>query len=257
MQQVLHYSALETGVAWLAASLSSIALAGLSQKLVTRRGAKIVMTIGMALIGAGVIWASQEPVHGHFLANLAGPMLIAGAGTAFAFIPISIAALAGVAEHQAGLASGLMNTSRQLGGGIGIAIASSVATGHANTLLHAGDALPAALTSGFQQALWVLGAIALLALPAIFTLVRGDEALGHRRQDRDPGGADRRRQHDLTHIDQAHTERDRPMEDLMHSTHYAEQRSAPRSAAARSRSCAPRSLARWSRPTIPSTNQLG
>ena len=175
MQQVLHYSALETGVAWLAASLSSIALAGLSQKLVTRRGAKIVMTIGMTLIGAGVIWASQVPVDGHFLANLAGPMVIAGAGTAFAFIPISIAALAGVAEDQAGLASGLMNTSRQLGGGIGIAIASSVATGHANTMLHAGNALPAALTSGFQQALWVLGAIALLALPAIFTLVRDDE----------------------------------------------------------------------------------
>jgi MFS family permease len=102
-------------------------------------------------------------------------MLIAGAGTAFAFIPISIAALAGVAEHQAGLASGLMNTSRQLGGAIGIAIASSVAAGHANTLRHAGNALPAALTSGFEQALWVLGAIALLALPAIFTLVRHDQ----------------------------------------------------------------------------------
>jgi len=102
-------------------------------------------------------------------------MVIAGAGTAFAFIPISVAALAGVAEHQAGLASGLLNTSRQLGGALGIAIASSVATGHTNTLLHAGNALPAALTDGFQQALWVLGAIALLALPAIFTLVRGDE----------------------------------------------------------------------------------
>jgi MFS family permease len=175
MQQVLHYSALETGVAWLAASLSSIALTGLSQRLVTRRGAKAVMTTGVTLIGAGVIWASQAPVHGHFLANLAGPMVIAGAGTAFAFVPISIAALAGVAEHQAGLASGLLSTSRQLGGAIGIAIASSVATGHANALLHAGNPLPAALTGGFRQALWVLGAIALLALPAILTLVRRDE----------------------------------------------------------------------------------
>ena len=175
MQQVLHYSAVETGVAWLAASLTSIALAGLSQRLVTRRGAKVVMAIGTTLIGAGVIWATQVPVHGRFLANLAGPMVIAGAGTAFAFIAISIAALAGVAEHQAGLASGLLNTSRQLGGAIGIAIASSVATGHTNTLLHAGNALPAALTSGFQEALWVLGAIALLALPAIFALVRRDE----------------------------------------------------------------------------------
>ncbi len=174
MQEVLHYSALQTGMAWLAASLASIAFAGLSQRLVTRRGAKIVMAIGLTLIGAGVIWASQVPVHGHFLANLAGPTVIVGAGTAFTFIPISIAALAGVAEHQAGLATGLLNTSRQLGGAIGIAIASSVATGHTNTLLHAGNDLPAALTSGFQQAMWVLGAISLLALPAIFTLVRRD-----------------------------------------------------------------------------------
>ena len=158
MQQVLHYSALQTGLAWLAASLTSIALAGLSQALVTRGGTKIVMAVGMTMIGAGAIWATQVPVHGHFLANLAGPMVVAGAGTAFAFIPISIAALAGVKEQQAGLASGLLNTSQQLGGAIGIAIASSVAASHTQTLLHAGHAAPAALTGGFQQALWVLGA---------------------------------------------------------------------------------------------------
>ncbi len=175
MQQVLHYSALQTGLAWLAASLTSVVLAGTSQALVTRGGAKVVMAIGMTLIGAGVLWATQVPVHGHFLANLAGPFVVAGAGTAFAFIPISIAALAGVSEHQAGLASGLLNTSQQLGGAIGIAIASSLAASHTQTLVHAGTAAPAALTGGFQQALWVLGAIALLAVPAIFALVRRDE----------------------------------------------------------------------------------
>jgi MFS family permease len=175
MQQVLHYSALQSGVAWLATSLTSIALAGLSQLLVTRGGAKVVMAIGMTLIGAGAIWATQVPVHGHFLANLAGPMMVAGAGTAFAFIPVSIAALAGVREHQAGLASGLLNTSQQLGGAIGIAIASGVAASHTKTLLHAGNAAPAALTGGFQSAFWVLGAIALLALPAIFVLIRRRE----------------------------------------------------------------------------------
>jgi EmrB/QacA subfamily drug resistance transporter len=175
MQQVLHYSALQTGVAWLAASLTSIALAGISQLLVTRGGAKIVMAIGMSLIAAGVFWATQVPVHGDFLANLAGPFVVAGAGTAFAFIPVSIAALAGVAEHQAGLASGLLNTSQQLGGAIGIAIASSVAAGHTQALLHSGTRAPAALTGGFQAAFWVLGAIALLAVPAIFALVRRDE----------------------------------------------------------------------------------
>jgi MFS family permease len=175
MQQILHYTALQTGVAWLAASLTSIAFAGLSQWLVTRAGAKLVMTIGMTLIGAGVLWATQVPVHGHFIANLAGPFVVAGAGTAFAFIPISIAALAGVEEHRAGLASGLLNTSQQLGGAIGIAIASSVAATHTHTLLHAGASAPSALTSGFQQALWVLGAIALIAIPAIFALVRPRE----------------------------------------------------------------------------------
>jgi len=175
MQQVLHYSALQTGLAWLSASLTSVALAGISQALVTRGGAKVVMAIGMTLIGAGVMWATQVPVHGHFLANLAGPFVVAGAGTAFAFIPISIAALAGVSEHQAGLASGLLNTSQQLGGAIGIAIASSLAASHTQTLLHAGDSAPSALTGGFQQALWVLGAIALLAVPTILALVRRDE----------------------------------------------------------------------------------
>ena len=175
MQQVLRYSALQTGVAWLAASLTSVALAGLSQFLVTRGGAKIVMAIGMSLIAAGILWATQVPVHGHFAANLVGPFVVAGAGTAFAFIPISIAALAGVAEHQAGLASGLLNTGQQLGGAIGIAIASSVAATHTQSLLQGGASASAALTGGFQQALWVLGAIALLALPAIFLLVRRDE----------------------------------------------------------------------------------
>jgi EmrB/QacA subfamily drug resistance transporter len=175
MQEVLHYSALQTGVAWLATSVTSVALAGLSQYLVTRGGAKIVMALGMTLIGAGVIWATQVPVHGHFAGNLLGPFVVAGAGTAFAFIPISIGALAGVEEHRAGLASGLLNTSEQIGGAIGIAIASSVAASHTTALLHAGNAGPAALTGGFQNAFWVLGAIALLALPAIFMLVRRDE----------------------------------------------------------------------------------
>jgi EmrB/QacA subfamily drug resistance transporter len=175
MQQVLHYSALQSGVAWLATSVMSVALAGLSQYLVTRIGPRVVMAIGMTLIGTGVIWATQIPVHGHYTGNLLGPFAVAGAGTAFAFIPISIAGLAGVEEHQAGLASGLLNTSQQLGGAIGIAIASGIAASHTKALLHAGHTVPTALTGGFQHALWALGAIALLAVPAIIVLVRSNE----------------------------------------------------------------------------------
>ncbi len=174
MQEVLHYSALQTGLAWLAASVTSMAMAGVSQWLVTKIGPKIVMTIGMTMIGTGIIWATRAPEHGRFLGDLVGPFVIAGAGTAFSFIPISVAALSGVAEDQAGLASGLLNTSTQIGGAIGIAIASSVSATHTETLLHAGDSAPAALTGGFHQAFWALGVIALLALPAIFALVRGN-----------------------------------------------------------------------------------
>src|SRR5919197_2028803 len=133
MQQVLGYSALKTGLAWLAASLTSVALAGLSQLLVTRIGAAPVMAVGMALIAGGAVWATQAPVDGHFWSALAGPFFVAGAGTAFAFIPVSIAGLAGIVEREAGLASGLLNTSQQLGGAIGVAIASMVDANHFKT----------------------------------------------------------------------------------------------------------------------------
>jgi hypothetical protein len=126
MQQVLGYSALQTGLAWLAASITSVALAGASQALVTRVSAKLVMALGMGLIGGGILWATAAPVDGGFWHDLAGPFFVAGAGTAFAFIPVSIAALAGIADKEAGLASGLLNTSQQIGGAIGVAIASTM-----------------------------------------------------------------------------------------------------------------------------------
>ncbi|MDX6453477.1 MAG: hypothetical protein QOH16_3526 [Gaiellaceae bacterium] len=175
MQQVLGYSALQTGLAWLAASATSMAFSGLSQALVTRGSAKSVMAIGMALIGGGILWSTQAPVHGHFWNNLAGPFFVVGIGTAFAFIPVSIAALAGVTEHESGLASGLLNTSQQLGGAIGVAVASSVAATHFTTLVRHGRSQSAALTGGFQWAFWVCGAIGLTAVAIPFLLVRRDE----------------------------------------------------------------------------------
>jgi hypothetical protein len=132
-----------------------------------------VMAIGMTLIAVGIAWATQAPVHGNFLANLVGPFVVAGAGTAFSFIPISVAALQGVTEGQSGLASGLVNTSTQFGAAIGTAVASSVAASGTKTLLAAGDAVPTALTGGFHHTFWVLATIALIAPPAVFALVRG------------------------------------------------------------------------------------
>jgi EmrB/QacA subfamily drug resistance transporter len=172
MQQVLGYSALQTGIAWAAASFTSLALSGLSQRLVTRFSPAPVLALGMAMIGGGALWTTHVSAHAHFWDSLAAPFLVVGAGTAFAFIPISIAGLSGVSERDAGLASGLLNTSQQLGGAIGVAIASTVAATHFNALVAVGSDRSTALTGCFQWALWVCGAIGLLALPTIAVLVR-------------------------------------------------------------------------------------
>jgi EmrB/QacA subfamily drug resistance transporter len=175
MQQVLGFSAIKTGVAWLAASVTSVAFAGLSQMLVTRTSAKLVMAFGMALIGAGILWATLIPTHGSFWADLAGPFFVSGMGTAFAFIPVSIGALAGVKGRDAGVASGLLNTSQQLGGAVGVAVASSIVASRFHTLVHHGYGTAAALTGGFSWALWVCGAVGLVAIPVAFALIRRAE----------------------------------------------------------------------------------
>ncbi|HEX3796054.1 MAG TPA: MFS transporter [Acidimicrobiales bacterium] len=172
MQQVLGFSALATGAAWMTASVTSLAFAGLSQRIVTRTSPKFVMAFGMTLIGAGMLWATQAPPNGSFWPDLAGPFFVAGMGTAFAFIPISIGALTGVTERDAGVASGLLNTSQNLGGVIGVAVASSIAASHLHALAHHGDAAPAALTGGLHAALWVCGLTAVFAVPAALLLIR-------------------------------------------------------------------------------------
>jgi MFS family permease len=176
MQQVLGYSALQGGFAWAATGVASMLFAGISQMLVTKISAKLVMAFGMTVLAGGIFWTAQAPVHGRYLGDLLGPFLLGvGMGTAFTFIPIQIAALAGVAEREAGLASGLIYTSQELGGALGIAIASSIAASHTATLVRGGETLRVALTGGFHSALWVCGAIALLAIPVTFLLIRNDE----------------------------------------------------------------------------------
>ena len=174
MQQVLGYSALKTGVAWLATSVTGLALAGPAQMLVTRASAKLVMVAGMTMVGAGILWATQIQPNGTFWTDLAGPLFVTG-GCTLAFIPVSIGALAGVAGHDAGVASGLLNTSQQIGGAIGVAIASTIAATRTQALLSQGHATAAALTGGFQWAFWISGLTALIAVPVTFLLIRRRE----------------------------------------------------------------------------------
>ena len=167
MQQVLHYSALKTGVAYIPLTLSIIGFSAISQGLVTRVGIRLVLPVGMALSAAGLVLYAQLPVHGTYFANLFPAFILSGIGLAFAFVPMSIGALTGVRSDDAGVASGLLNTNQQIGGAIGVAIATTIATTYTSHFLqgHAGlgPLDGAALTHGFQIAFYVLAALAALA----------------------------------------------------------------------------------------------
>ncbi|HET8893305.1 MAG TPA: MFS transporter [Gaiellaceae bacterium] len=176
VQNVLHYSALKTGITFLATAGTTVVVAALSQWLTTQIGPRPVMAAGLALNTGGLIWYAQIPVHGKFAHDLLGGYLLFGFGLALAFIPVSIAALAGVGPRDAGLASGLLNTSQQVGGAIGVAIASSVAVSHANHLLSIGRSPAAALTGGYALAFWVVAGISAAGIVAALALIREAKA---------------------------------------------------------------------------------
>jgi EmrB/QacA subfamily drug resistance transporter len=175
VQQVLHYSALKAGLTFLATAGTVIPFAGLSQALVTRLGPRPVLATGLLLITGAMLWYTQIPVNGSFVPDLLPGYLMMGVGMAFSFIPMSIAALAGVRPHEAGLASGLINTSQQVGGALGVAIASTVAFTHMKTLLGSGHDAASAQVSGFSLGFWVIAAFAAVAVVACLALVRSQE----------------------------------------------------------------------------------
>jgi len=136
------------------------------------------MTAGLALNTGALIWYTQIPVHGTYVHDLLGGYLMFGFGLALAFIPVSIAALAGVGPREAGLASGLLNTAQQVGGAIGVAIASSVAVSHATHLLRTGHSQAAALTGGYALAFWVIAGISAAGILAALGLVKNEIPTG-------------------------------------------------------------------------------
>jgi EmrB/QacA subfamily drug resistance transporter len=175
VQGVLHYSALKTGVTFVATAGTAVLAAGAAQALTTRVGPKPVIAVGLALLTGGMIWYAQIPVHGSYASDLLPGYLMVGVGIAFAFVPVSIAALAGVVEREAGLASGLINTSQQIGGAVGVAVASTVFTTHFNSLIADHKAVPVALTGGYAWAFWALAVFAVLAFIAALTLIKPEE----------------------------------------------------------------------------------
>ena len=175
MQQVLGFSALKTGVGYLAVALVAVAASGLAQALVTRLGVKPVLVTGLLLLGAGQLYFTQVSVNGSYVSDLLPGFLLIGVGLGFSFVPVSIAALAGVTGRDAGLASGLINTSQQIGGALGLAILTTIATTHTDNLLASGEQRAQAVTSGYSYAFWAgVGFAVLSAVATLFVLKRED-----------------------------------------------------------------------------------
>jgi EmrB/QacA subfamily drug resistance transporter len=166
MQQVLHYSALKTGVAYIPLTVTIVSFSAVSQALVTRLGIRWILASGLALSAAALLLFARLPVDGHYWPDLLPAFLISGVGLALAFVPMSIGGLTGVREADAGVASGLINTTQQIGGAIGVAVATTVATTFTSHFVtaHPGSSANGAdaLTHGFQIAFYVLAALAVL-----------------------------------------------------------------------------------------------
>jgi EmrB/QacA subfamily drug resistance transporter len=173
MQQVLHYSALKTGVAYIGLTLTIIAFSAVAQGLVTRFGVRRVLPAGLALSAVALVLFARLPVDGHYFTDLFPAFIISGLGLALAFVPMSIGALTGVKPADAGIASGLINTNQQIGGAIGVAVATTIATTFTSHYVsdHVGASAFSgpALTYGFQIAFYVLAALA--ALGAVLSAV--------------------------------------------------------------------------------------
>jgi len=195
LQQVLGYTPIEAGLAFLPMTIAIATFSTLAPRLVQRFGAKPLLVTGMALQTVGLLLFTDVAVGGTYLGNVLAPSVIVAAGMGIAFVPVTISAVAGVAPKEAGLASGLVNTSRLFGGALGLAILAALATARTNSDLHhfvGSHAAAAALTDGFQLAFVVAAAFALAGgLVAAFGLPRvpSRAEAAQRRGERAPEGA--------------------------------------------------------------------
>jgi EmrB/QacA subfamily drug resistance transporter len=175
LQDVLHYSAVESGVAFVGFALSVVVISNVAQAIVARFGVRATLAAGLIASAASLAWLTRLPVDGHYFWDLFPAFVVGGAGLGLSFVPVTIASLAGVQRADAGVASGLVNTSRQIGGAIGIAAVSAIAATAAGNYADAHSVAAssgAALDHGFQTALYVLTGLLLLGVVTAITLVK-------------------------------------------------------------------------------------
>jgi EmrB/QacA subfamily drug resistance transporter len=173
LQQVLGYTPIEAGLAFMPMTLSIMLGSTIASRAIAKVGVQPLLIVGMLSQAAGLLLFAEISPTGSYLGDVIIPSLLVAGGMGLAFVPVTIAAMGGVAAREAGLASGLVNTSRQMGGALGLAILSSVATAHTNSLLSAHHALNTALTDGFHRAFVVGALFAFLGAVVAATVLRG------------------------------------------------------------------------------------
>jgi EmrB/QacA subfamily drug resistance transporter len=169
VQQILGWSALKTGLTFLATAATTVIWAGVAQSLVTKVGPRLVMTTGLAVLALSMLGYTRLPVHGHYWPDLLPIYLVVALAIAFAFVPVTIAGFIGVPAEQAGLVSGLLNTTQQIGGAVGVAVTSTIFVSQAK----AGNFTPEAYTSGYHRAFAALVVIAAVGAVVAFVFFRG------------------------------------------------------------------------------------
>jgi predicted MFS family arabinose efflux permease len=182
MQEVLGYSALKTGVGYLAIAGSIIVAAGAAQALVAKLGVRLVMTMGMALAAGGLVYFAQISPDGSYVGTLLPGFVLAGVGLGLSFVPVTIGAMSGVAPREAGVASGLITTTQQIGGALGVAVLSTIAVSSTARFIgahgHAPVELTNALNHGFSIAFWFGAVFAAVGCVVAFFGMNGTQLAG-------------------------------------------------------------------------------
>jgi len=177
---VLGYSPIHAGLSYLPLAVTIILAAGIGGQLVTRFGFKPILAAGMLSVSAGLLWFSQVSVGGGFVTDILGASLLAAIGLGFGFVTSTIAAVSGVEQREQGLASGLINTSQQIGGALGLAVLSTIATTRTDDVMAAGHSTVAnGLNEGFQSAFLGGSVIAALGFVATLVLIRTRDSKAH------------------------------------------------------------------------------
>jgi EmrB/QacA subfamily drug resistance transporter len=179
MQQVLGYDALKAGISYLPLAFGIIVSAGIASQLVTRLGFKPILVAGLLLSAVGLVWFAQVSPDGSYLGDILFPSIVLAFGLGFAFVPMTIAAVTGVTSEQAGLASGLINTSQQVGGALGLAVLATIANSRTTDVAATGASKAVALTEGFQSAFLAGAGLALLGMVLALVLISGRESRAH------------------------------------------------------------------------------